>query len=360
MNIANTNECNEAHATISEEVAFKKYLALLHACRKGNLPFVEQLLQDPNVDPAAYDNKAIAFACFFGWFAIARRLLKDSRVDPSAQDNQVFRSACNGGRTDIVNLLLQDPRVDPSVKHNACIKMACRGGHTATVEVLLSDHRVNPSAQRNRAMKLARAAGHVKTVELLLQDKRVARTRAKDNCLRAAAFAGESQIVKLLLSTARLTKNECVNIIERVEERKRGERLGKRREFEAVISLLVEHLNRLTTPQRKATGKRRASEVVLDNHDASLRKAPKLYKPTEEPTYSKVKRYTRLQDCPTRLCSSTCAGSNTIEGLLRKLKAAEKRREQMELREAALKRLREDEQEDEPSSNETPTKRPKQ
>jgi hypothetical protein len=355
MNIANTNECKEAQSVVLDPIRVKNF-ALVHACGKGNLPFVEQLLQDPNVDPTAYDNSAIAFACYFGRLAIVRRLLKDSRMDPSAQDNYAIRSACNGGHADIVKLLLQDPRVDSTIQHNiSFFEMACRLGHTATVGVLLSDHLVDPSAQRNRALWFACDNGHIETVKLLLQDERVARTHAKDNCLRAAAFAGHAHIVELMLPTAGLTKKECVKLIyEMIKHRE------MRGEFEAVKSLLAEHLNKLTQPQRSAAGKRRASEVVIDNHDASLRKAPKLYKPTTEPKYCQVEGCRRLQDCSLLLCCNKCR-SNVVQGLFRKPKSAEKRREKVELRNAASKRLREDEQQGEPSGTQAPkSKRTKQ
>ena len=147
--------------------------AIRLASEHGHIAVVNRLLEDPRVDPSAYFNYAIQWASELGHGAVVNRLLEDPRVDPSANSNYAIGLASEHGHSAIVNRLLEDPRVDPSAYDNYAIRWASKHGHSAVVNRLLEDPRVDPSAYDNQAIRLASEHGHSAIVNRLMKDHRV-------------------------------------------------------------------------------------------------------------------------------------------------------------------------------------------
>ena len=130
---------------------------------------VKLLLNDPLVDPSAYNNHAIRWASENGYTEIVKLLLNDPRVDPSDNDNHAIQLASKMGHTEVVRILLRasfGPRVDPSANNNCAIRWSCLQGHAEIVKLLLNDPRVKPN---NWDIKRACKNGHTEVVKLLLQ-----------------------------------------------------------------------------------------------------------------------------------------------------------------------------------------------
>jgi hypothetical protein len=143
--------------------------SLRRAAKAGDLDRVNQLLQDPSVDPAADDNAALNLASEAGHLSVVERLLEDERVNPAASDNETIRYASRNGHLSVVERLLQDERVDPAASDNVAIRSASRNGHLSVVERLLQDERVDPAAYDNAAIKCAYMNSHMSVVDRLLQ-----------------------------------------------------------------------------------------------------------------------------------------------------------------------------------------------
>jgi hypothetical protein len=76
------------------------------ASRAGNVSRVEELLTNPQVDPAVDENMAILEAVGCEHDDVLMTLLADPRVNSSAGDNAAIRHAIAQGRLDIVEQLL--------------------------------------------------------------------------------------------------------------------------------------------------------------------------------------------------------------------------------------------------------------
>jgi hypothetical protein len=70
-----------------------------------------------------------------------------------------------------IAFLLQDPRVDPSAFNNIALQLACYHGHKDIVQLLLEDPRVNPGVPNNKPLNMATYQGHLEIVQLLLEGK---------------------------------------------------------------------------------------------------------------------------------------------------------------------------------------------
>lgn len=95
--------------------------AFMEAVEAGDAAMVGTLLQNPRVDPAAYDNAALIRAASSGHTEIVNRLLQDDRVNPAAVDNAPLRWAAYRGHTEIVNRLLQEDMLERGVRWSAAI-----------------------------------------------------------------------------------------------------------------------------------------------------------------------------------------------------------------------------------------------
>jgi hypothetical protein len=91
---------------------------------------VQKFLKLNHIDPAIEKalngrwESAISLASENGHVEVVKLLLNDPRVDPSAYNNDAIRWASKYGHVEVVKLLLNDPRVDPSVANNYAIRLA--------------------------------------------------------------------------------------------------------------------------------------------------------------------------------------------------------------------------------------------
>ena len=149
--------------------------ALLRAASLGRLEIVQFLLRDPRVDPSDCSNGIITLASCMGHFAVVQALLQDPRVDPSVRDNFAIGWASLMGHLGVVQVLIKDPRVDPADRDNEAIRWASEHGRLAVVQELMKDPRVDPSSQDNYAIRLASRNNHLAVVQALLQNLKVLR-----------------------------------------------------------------------------------------------------------------------------------------------------------------------------------------
>ena len=171
------------------------------AAQTGDINKVKLLLTNPEVNPAAIDNRAILLASENGHTEIVRLLLSDPRVDPTAENNWAIRSASRHGHTEVVRLLLADPRVDPAANDNYVIRLASLYDRTEVVKLLLTDSRVDPAANNNLAIRWASENGHVEVVRLLLTDPRVDWRYADSNIKNELIKDQENKLKKELTTS---------------------------------------------------------------------------------------------------------------------------------------------------------------
>ncbi|KAJ3301751.1 hypothetical protein HDV03_000457 [Kappamyces sp. JEL0829] len=185
---------------------------ILHCCMESqSLQLVRFLLtlgSEFNVDPSFENNTLVRWVCEHGHDAILQQLLQDPRVDPTVPDNRTnnntpLKLAVKAGHAAIVRLLLQDPRVDPTFADHYAIRWAAAQGHLRVVKLLLQDSRVDPCALDNYAIKWASENGHAKVVQLLLLDARVDPRAGSDYALLVAVRNGHDRVVQALLADGR-------------------------------------------------------------------------------------------------------------------------------------------------------------
>jgi len=113
--------------------------------------------------------------------AVVKRLLQDPRVDPSAFDNEALIQTIENRlpyqneaqQLKMIEILLKDPRVDPSALDNEALRLASEAREFAVVERLLEDKRVDPNTHKNLALKAAITKGDFKLIKRIAQDERV-------------------------------------------------------------------------------------------------------------------------------------------------------------------------------------------
>lgn len=78
----------------------------------GDIPYLQQQVADPRIDPAANSNAALRTAAGSqGHFGIVKILLVDLRVNPTARSNAALVAAAPHGSIDVLDALLDDARV---------------------------------------------------------------------------------------------------------------------------------------------------------------------------------------------------------------------------------------------------------
>ena len=92
---------------------------LIVAINRGDLDGVRRALADPNVDPAANENRALILAVRNTHDAedakIVQLLLADPRVDPTARDNDAMDDATRATyRFYALKALVEDGRANPA------------------------------------------------------------------------------------------------------------------------------------------------------------------------------------------------------------------------------------------------------
>lgn len=116
---------------------------LAYAGQFGAEKITRELLQDPLIDPNAYQGNSWIMAARNGHEKTLQLLLQDHRVDPSAYNNNAIHAAVLSGNLNLVKLLMGDPRVDPSTKDNLPIKIALKRGYLEIASYLYqNDSRV--------------------------------------------------------------------------------------------------------------------------------------------------------------------------------------------------------------------------
>ena len=175
-----------------DDVKFRLNEKFVDACKHGTTHLVETLQNEPLVNPAFDDNKAIRNASAHGHISIVQMLLDDWRVDPADyQDYAITWASAEGHLVREFNrlILLQLRGL------NYCFSQA-------VVKLLLSDNRVDP----NGALALAAYEGHFEVVRTLLADSRVEPDSFDNAAIREACYSGKSLQVRhstflILLST---------------------------------------------------------------------------------------------------------------------------------------------------------------
>ena len=204
----------------------------LNACRFGPLKQVKELITNPQVNPAADNQKSLQLAIEGNHTGIVKLLLKDPRINPALNNQSLFKLACKYDTKDkIVRLFLSDPRIDPTLDQQAgfviaiqfnmldLVKLfladprmnpmpvfpyACATSHTDTVKLLLADPRVNPTHYDQLCLVYATNKGRTENVKILLGDPRVNPSNKDQAALKKACERGREEIVKLLLADPRV------------------------------------------------------------------------------------------------------------------------------------------------------------
>ena len=177
--------------------------AIRESSQMGHTEVVKLLLADGRADPAANSNEAIRWSSFNGHTDVVRLLLADGRADPTAWDNLPIIRSSQKGHADVVKLLLEDGRADPTVRNNLIISRSSENGHANVVRLLLEDGRADPTADDNWAIRLSSRQGHTDVVRLLLADGRVDPAADNNFAISASSENGHTDIVQLLLADGR-------------------------------------------------------------------------------------------------------------------------------------------------------------
>ena len=166
------------------EINGKKCSQLMVACLHGNMKYVEELLQVPEIDIAKQNfegDHALMCACRQGHTEIVQLILdaiKNRTKNPelsvvNVDDNDGWTSlmiASERGHTEIVDLLVQNGAKFNKKKWSS-LMLASQNGHTRTVALLLQKKaQVNELYNGLSPLMLASRNGHAGTVDLLLQN----------------------------------------------------------------------------------------------------------------------------------------------------------------------------------------------
>jgi hypothetical protein len=113
------------------------------ACmRHGLVSLLKPILDLGTWDPACENQRPIRMASQLGCIEGFALLIADERVVPT---NEEIITASEHGHAEIVQLLLNDPRLDPSAFDNTALQFASACGRAEVVDILLRDPRVKLS-----------------------------------------------------------------------------------------------------------------------------------------------------------------------------------------------------------------------
>jgi hypothetical protein len=102
-----------------------------------------------------------------------KELVNEPDVDMAYEDNRALHTSASSGRFETVKFLISLEQIKPESKHNLAIRVASRKGHLNIVELLLNDSRVDPSDFSNSAIRCAEEYGHTEIIEILIKNKRI-------------------------------------------------------------------------------------------------------------------------------------------------------------------------------------------
>ena len=97
--------------------------------------------------------------------------------------NSLLFIACEKGDVRFVNLILQDKKINPSTGKDWALRIACWYGNDDVVKRLLKCDQVDPTMMDNGCISLAHERGHKSSCKILLEDKRVLNTLSESNRL---------------------------------------------------------------------------------------------------------------------------------------------------------------------------------
>lgn len=124
------------------DISADNYGAFRAACREGHIDIVQLFLMDARLDLTICGTEAIEFAFHFNQPDILRNLLNNPKVIIDADDLNIhFVEAIQKGFTDIINLCLNDPRINPAAFENAAFKDASKK-QSDILKLLARDPRV--------------------------------------------------------------------------------------------------------------------------------------------------------------------------------------------------------------------------
>lgn len=214
----------------------KKSERFWQAATEGNLPLVQLLSQDPEVNihwqdeehqrtpifracghgrtevvrfllglpesmvnlPQKEGATPFSIGCQEGYVGVVKLLLNDDRVALNQPDNHgrsPFHMACQNGRADVISLLLSEPRIDPhkpSTDETTPFNIACQQGHLRVVLLLLADERVDcdlPRSDETTPLWFAAQNGHLSVVQHILASGREVNTKKISHFNNKAAAA---------------------------------------------------------------------------------------------------------------------------------------------------------------------------
>lgn len=178
-------------------------MALIIAADRGHIAIVKFLLTQPEIDPSAFDAKALMDSIKYKG-SIASILINDDRVyqtinkqfvldhavkhrhievitklmpDPAVDHTQFGRYLCRMLMpvyyVGIVRLFVEDPRTDLSYEDNWAIIQFVTLGDIEMVRLAMANKTCNPAARNNAALHTALRNKRYDIVSLLITDKRV-------------------------------------------------------------------------------------------------------------------------------------------------------------------------------------------
>ncbi|KAJ3391835.1 hypothetical protein HDU92_008803 [Lobulomyces angularis] len=121
-------------------------------CECGSLNIARMLLFLGDLDPSYNDFIALKTALYYGNFDIFKLLISDVR---SYSENILFWASQFNTENTVKSLkfILNNPQVDPSAKDNRAIRWASYYDNSHGLKSLMMEESVDPSAWVNRAIK---------------------------------------------------------------------------------------------------------------------------------------------------------------------------------------------------------------
>eukprot|EP01117_Protostelium_nocturnum_P006548 TRINITY_DN235_c1_g1_i1.p1 TRINITY_DN235_c1_g1~~TRINITY_DN235_c1_g1_i1.p1 ORF type:complete len:813 (-),score=209.20 TRINITY_DN235_c1_g1_i1:175-2613(-) len=111
------------------------------AIYSGSTQMLQNLLDDPNLDPSIDDHDALLLCAKIGKLDCLKLLLNDPRVDPGAKEGEALRLAVESGNHESVYYLLNTGRANLA-QSNALVS-ACDLGYWDMVSTFLSRNEIN-------------------------------------------------------------------------------------------------------------------------------------------------------------------------------------------------------------------------
>lgn len=112
---------------------------LFKACKKGDLELVEMLMKNRNVNPDDNNHRALMVALDNDYIKIIKQLRYTLE--------SAFCVACEYGHAGVVKKVLNKYEIDPGAYNNRALRIATWNLHSATISLLLNTGKVNPNEE---------------------------------------------------------------------------------------------------------------------------------------------------------------------------------------------------------------------